>query len=363
VKAEFSERQVFIDTQIFGDHYWFMLDSGSGFSILSDTIVTPKNAESLQTPVLSFGGGLQFHPTADLVFKATLATWKATTVHQIDGIIGDELFRKFVVQIDYDRTVLFCKIGTYPPGPSGLAVKVKHRETLVPSLVSLETVPVSLETVPASIRAENGELLDVELLIDTGDQEAVGLFSPTKLEQPGIRSDHVIMAHAYGSTGRVQVPLMRVKDLTVSKFILHRPIAHILPDRPVVRPVADGPLGGEFWRRFTVTFDYSQDRILLRPNQHYKEAERYNNPGFFGKSDANKRQITVSSVVPQSPADRAGVQQGDELIAIDGKTVSNMTDSEFTGTGYWHDLGKSIHLTLRRAGNLIEVDVKMKQWF
>jgi carboxyl-terminal processing protease len=59
--------------------------------------------------------------------------------------------------------------------------------------------------------------------------------------------------------------------------------------------------------------------------------------------------LQVSSVLPESPAGVAGVRAGDEIVALDGKAVSDKTVSQVVGA-MRGDAGTPLRLSLRRGG-------------
>jgi carboxyl-terminal processing protease len=94
---------------------------------------------------------------------------------------------------------------------------------------------------------------------------------------------------------------------------------------------------------------------------------RYSGVGLWIRREANGV-VTVTSVQPQSPASRAGVRTGDELVAVAGKSVSGNTVAEIVrslrgvpGSRVDVDIkhnGIPAHLALRRA-NVVNGDVSV----
>lgn len=70
---------------------------------------------------------------------------------------------------------------------------------------------------------------------------------------------------------------------------------------------------------------------------------------------ASQDGLEIVSVLPGSPAEKAGVKQGDILIKVDGKAVSRMEDlhKAMAGKGVRHEL------TLKRNGRLISLPVSV----
>lgn len=77
--------------------------------------------------------------------------------------------------------------------------------------------------------------------------------------------------------------------------------------------------------------------------------------GVMMRPMASRDGLEVVSVLPGSPAEKAGVKQGDILIKVDGKAVSRMEDlhKAMAGKGNLHEL------TLKRNGKLISLPVSV----
>ena len=104
--------------------------------------------------------------------------------------------------------------------------------------------------------------------------------------------------------------------------------------------------------RYTVYFtpeEYKQFNNGLAP-------PHFGGVGVIIQSDSATGYITAFDVVPGGPADRAGVQQDDLLVAIDGHDTKNMkivdASKLLRGTE-----GTAVHLTMKRSGQTVAADI------
>jgi len=113
----------------------------------------------------------------------------------------------------------------------------------------------------------------------------------------------------------------------------------------------DGFIGNEVLTRFVVTFDYHGKQLLLERGDMFADPFEYDMSGmvldFFGVESRR-----ISAVLPASPAAAAGVEPGDALVAIDGKTVAELGDKGMIDA-LTRD-GAVIRVTLERKGERIE---------
>ena len=115
----------------------------------------------------------------------------------------------------------------------------------------------------------------------------------------------------------------------------------------------EGILGNRILRRFTVVVDYVRQRVYLRAEgRAYKRKFTYDRSGISllaGGDNLNK--YSVSSVVPGSPADRAGIQVRDRLRAINGIST-NLMSLESIVRKLEGKAGKRIRIRVYRGGRL-----------
>ena len=95
--------------------------------------------------------------------------------------------------------------------------------------------------------------------------------------------------------------------------------------------------------------------------KNYKEATASLDGEYEGIGayvDTTTEFLTITSPIPDSPAERAGLQAGDQIVGIDGKTMKG-TIAEVARTKVLGPEGTTVHLTILRKGadKLLEFDV------
>ena len=66
--------------------------------------------------------------------------------------------------------------------------------------------------------------------------------------------------------------------------------------------------------------------------------------------DTRGEYLTITKAIPGFPAEKAGLQPGDEIIAVDGKDVTGIDPDLVRMTMVMGTAGTEVHLTIRRAG-------------
>ena len=302
---------------------WFLLDTGADVSV-----VKRSRAESLglqfeggdgQTG--ASGGTVGFSNLKNVVFKLPGADVLNPTVvaiplesaeprlgRAVDGILGADIFNRFVVEIDYAARL----INLY----DARNFQYSGRGEIVPLTIT-ENIPF----VKAQIAQTNLAVAEGIFEIDTGANSTVVLNSPFVKAHDGIEPPKTIALEGIGIGGATCARLGRLEELRLANFVLKNPLARFSHDEKgeLASREFSGLLGGELLRRFRVIFDYARRRMILEANRHFSEPDEFEMSGAAFTADApNFNVFKVRQIIENSPAAQAGLLVGDVLTAIDG---------------------------------------------
>jgi S1-C subfamily serine protease len=73
----------------------------------------------------------------------------------------------------------------------------------------------------------------------------------------------------------------------------------------------------------------------------------------------DRKKLQVVSVLPGSPADKAGLRAGDRIVRNDNKPIESM--STFRWAIATSDIGKPVRLTIQRSGHEHTFDVILEE--
>jgi predicted metalloprotease with PDZ domain len=123
----------------------------------------------------------------------------------------------------------------------------------------------------------------------------------------------------------------------------------------------EGIVGNRILKRFNVTIDYIRDKVYFKPEGGYwKRRFRFDRSGMsIIAGGQNLRTYNVANIVPGSPADEAGIQVGDRIVAMNGTSVS------FIGLGALirkleGKVGKKIKIRYERDGKYNIVEFRLR---
>lgn len=318
--------------------------SGPGGEQLIDAYIT--NNVSIELPGVTGRGHALLVLGEDYL---ELRNYLGTDVH---GILGYELFSRFIIEIDYDKKLLTLTI------PS----RFKKRR-------NYHAIPIKIEDtkpyVTTSIVLSDGTQLTAKLLVDSGASHGLMLepTSDSRIRVP----DHVVSSIiGRGLGGEITGKIGRVKMLKFAGYEVRDAIANF-PDPnsyfdslKLGATERNGAIGGEVLSRFSVIFNFPKEEMYVKKNASFKRKFHYNLSGLTVKAKGSRLNVfEVIEVRKQSVADQAGVLAGDLLVSINGintKALDLNTINGFFNT----KPGKKINLVVDRKGRELKISFELE---
>lgn len=347
---------------------WFILDSGSPFTVLDiDTarrlglpLMDVKTADSsgagegketsgrTKFKVVHLPG-LDFFPanTQAIALDRVIAGFEG---RHPDGLIGGELFSRLVVEIDYERhTLHFYDPATFHYTGTGTSIPITIQDWMF---------------VKATVTTEDGTPLEGSFLVDTGVRLALTLNTPfvntNHLLTTGGKKVKTVLGGGVG--GAVEHYLGRIKSLKFGSLTIDSPVTTFSQDSKSVFAVDafQGLIGAEILKRYRVFVDYPHNRLILEPGPHSDAPYEFDASGMFLVAEGKDlRTFKVFAVTPGSPAAEAGIQKGDMIEQVDGKPASALTLQQL------RDLmvhpGDSHALAIRHGSDQKQVQITLRR--
>jgi hypothetical protein len=264
-----------------------------------------------------------------------------------DGVIGAELFEKFAVRVDVDaeRIDLFDSVNFQPAG-KGTSVPLRFRE--------------GKAFVDARVTVQSGPPVTADLAIDLGAGHALWLnhgsnnqFAPP----PG----SIETTLGRGLSGDIRGSIGRVGRIELGNFAFEN-VVTLFPVKEHQHPggvdFRDGFVGAELLTRFVVTFDYPAKRMILQRGARFSAPFEYDMTGMVLDPEGLDRR-RVDAVLEGSPAQKAGVEAGDVLIAVDGETLVALGPDGLRRV--LQREGAEIRVTLQRGSKTIEKQFRLRR--
>lgn len=258
----------------------------------------------------------------------------------VHGIIGYDLFKSFVIEINYRRQELIFH------NPQKYKYRRQRRKE--------ERIPFFFHDKKPVIQAAvmiGERKTDVKLLIDSGSSDALWLFQDTN-NRIVIPDNAIELFLGKGLSGNVYGKKAPINKLLIGKYRFSTPIC-AFPDSSSVgwltnNTLRNGSLGAEIVRRFHIVFDYNNKLISLRPNSFFNDAFKHNMSGIEVMAPMPGLPFyEISQVRKNSPADKAGIKQGDQLIKINFQPAFDYELHQINELFQSHH-GKTIRMTVLR---------------
>ncbi len=269
----------------------------------------------------------------------------------VHGILGADMFRRFVVEIDYEREVIRLHDPTDFDPP-------RNRFSAYPLELSRQKPYFYTCTY-----LQPDSMVQTKLLLDTGASLGLLLYtnSHANLEMP----ENVIPSNiGMGLGGHLEGYLGKVNMFNFAGFPFREVVTNFQEINPDIDPdylnERDGMIGNKILRRFTVTIDYVRNMLYLVPNRDYDTDFAYDRSGLVLIASGNDlNDFTVFQVLEGSPADLAGIQPGDIVKKINGLPSAffslESVNHKFSGKS-----GKGIKLIIERGEERLKVEFELK---
>jgi len=409
IRFQFINNLIIIPIKVNNKKLNFILDSGVNKTIVFnsskvDTILSnfeykyklkglgeglPVNAIVSKNNLFRINNLIAVNKNVYVILKDDfdLSSKMGITIH---GVIGYDIFSDLILRINYKSK----KIRFYNPS------KYKQKKCS-----NCEVLPLTIfqkkPYVDVTVKlTNNSKKVPIKMLIDSGGSDAIWLF---EFSNKNIVTPEKFFTDflGVGLSGTVYGKRSRISSLGLGKFSLNKPTVSFL-DTLSTKDARkfnkrNGSIGTGILKRFTVWFDYPNNRLMLKKNSSFNEVFNYNMSGLEivydgkilveeskrnyaelsrGTQDPNgnrnsvsliknyvykfKPNFKISNVLEGSPADLAGVMKDDILIKINGNPIYNFQLHEIISI-FQEKENKLIRLTLMRNNKKIKTEFNLKK--
>ena len=250
---------------------------------------------------------------------------------RIDGIIGYGFLSRYIVDINYDS----ARIKIFSPGKFRYA---KSGTLLKPYFRKLIALPLTVR---------DKEKVVSNFYMDTGAGLCI-LLTEQFLKDNNIilKRRRPVSTQVQGLGGKKIMRLTVVKSVKVGPYSFRNVPANLYDDEANVTsyPYTSGLLGNDLMRRFNVTLNYPEQEVNIVPNSFFTDRFDYAYSGLSLYQFGDK--IIIDDIVEKSPADKAGLKNGDELISVNTNISGNIQQYE----NLLQSVREKILLIIRRGG-------------
>ena len=299
------------------DTFNFILDTGSGGISLDSTTTAQHHITHMPSGRYIYGiAGVRkvdYAPHQSLAFPGLTVDSLDFYINnyevlssvygmEIDGIIGHSFLSRYLVKVDFDS----LKISVFSPGYISYP---PHGFLLHPSFQGLPTVPLTIK---------DSRKITSHYFFDTG--AGLCLLLSTHFNEDSailLKRRKPVEIEVQGMGGKKRMRLSLVKELQVGTYKFKKVPTYLFEDEynVLAYPQRTGLIGDDILRHFNLIINYQQKEIYLTPNSHFNDPFDYSYTGLtLYRLDG---QVFIDDIVKGSPADKAGLKNGDLVMSID----------------------------------------------
>lgn len=259
---------------------------------------------------------------------------------KIDGIIGSSFIKRYIVKVDYNNNIM----EIFEPG----FIKYPKRGFLVrPNFKSLPTVNAVIS---------DNNTNTTNLIFDSGAGLCALLTEEFTTDSNTLKSKtRKFETQAEGLGGKKPMQITVVKKIQIGPYKFRLVPTYVFKDEfnVINYPTNTGVIGNEILKRFNLIINYPNGEIHLKPNTHFFDDFDYSYSG-LGLYQING-QIRIEDIMPNSPAEKAGLKIDDLVIAIDNNFSQNMQAYK----AVLQNAGNTLKILILRNGELLTINLQV----
>ena len=352
--------RIYLKATVKGRPITAILDTGAGVSVVDLALAKEVGSEgSREIDVAGAGATVQkglllngFEIGIDgtslkhtIPVAVTLAGLASLEGRPLEAVLGFELLRNYVVQVDYEASrVRFYKPETFvAPSVPSVEMKISGGHPHVDGTINIKDlgelpVRMMLDTGATTSFSFTGKFVSAHKLLDR--------YSATQSVQIGA-----------GVGGKMMGKRIRIDGASLGPVALKSPVASITETGGGVlgdNAPFDVLVGGETLRRFTVTFDYPGKKIYFQPNSIYSSPFVGDRTGLFLKAEGKDyREFVVFATAAGGPGAEAGIREGDQILEVNGKPAVSFTLESLRR--FLRESTMTLNLKVKRGSEVVNV--------
>jgi hypothetical protein len=266
--------------------------------------------------------------------------WRETA-----GVLGYDFISRFVTEVDYDAgTLTLHDPKTFTYSGTGKAI------------------PITLAGAIPVVKAKLDDQYEGEFRVDVGSGSTVDLHGPFARKHTLDRKlGKTVPIVGGGFGGSFTSQLGRMKKLEIGPFTWNDPLVILSGAQSGGLASEDyaGNIGNEVLDRFKCTFDYEHRMLYLEPGKGYGKRDRFSRAGVLLARYGDT--IKAMQVLPGSAAAAAGIVEGDEVVALDGKPILTYGPDRLMEMFENGDVGEKHTLVVARNGKKKTMTIRLKE--
>jgi predicted aspartyl protease len=232
-----------------------------------------------------------------------------------NGLMGFKVIKDEITEINFEQNKFI-----FHPKSLDITKRVPdNKRTFLAKLL-----PKGVHSLEMEVELENGKTMT--LALDTGNSffatthkdvlERVGLWQsgrqPRYTQLAGVSSGTV-------ESFNLQMPPVKIYGIPVQQSVWD------IIDLPSSSADGDGTIGFQFLKNFNMIIDYDRRAVWFENFTGKVADEPDGRVGISSYYNDRIKGVLIARVSPESPADAAGIREGDVILSVDGAEVGRAT--------------------------------------
>ena len=222
----------------------------------------------------------------------------------IHGIIGSDLFGKYITELNFDKSQIHLGRGIDTTGYEPINVRIYN----------------DLFYIDATIFTSDTDSITNQFLFDSADMTAASLAQPFWTKHNLLSKSKSFYSGINRSSSSLTSPsyFANFKGFKLRNYSFKNTYLNLTSSKRgfFANDSIAGTIGIDILKRFNIIINMNNQKIYLKPNQKYNEPYRINTTGLRTRLYKDLTQCFIDAVLQQSPAEAAGLLQGDLLLSI-----------------------------------------------
>jgi hypothetical protein len=263
-----------------------------------------------------------------------------------DGLMGVEAIKRNVTEINFQNN----KFIFYPNSYDISTRAPDNKKTFLLKMLPTGNASIELQAVTPDGKS-------MILALDTGNafyatthrdvMERVGLWDGREAKFGSL---------AGVASGAVESWNVKMPPLTIFGVPVPSSVWDVI-DLPSSSADSDGTVGFQFLKNFNITIDYERRRVWLENFTGTASNEPEGELGISAGYSPSHKAILIVRVSPDSPAEKAGVKQEDEILSVDGVDLGRQSLRQMRVL-LKGAIGSKVKLALSHNGVLKRVEIE-----
>lgn len=361
VPFRIGHNAIIVDVKVNGKDVSLMFDSGfSGAFVIGPHInlgettgevglqdfVGVFKAKTVAVESVQFGSLKIKGEDMDVIQLPTMDYTLSYGTH-VDGIMGLEALAPYVTEINFENN----KFIIHPQSHDISKLTPDKKTTFLARML-----PIGHNSIEMMVKVSTGKRMVLGL--DTGNSYYATTHKDV-LQRVGLWGDRdkpKFVGLSQVASGVVESWSVLLNDIQIYGVPVERSVWDII-DLPSSSAQHDGTIGFGFLKNFNITFDLKRRRVWFENFSGKVADDPRAHIGIAAVYSMSKQRMVIVAVMPNGPADRAGIAEGDYLVSVGDQNLLRVSYRQVRSMMSGEE-GSEIKIAISRDGELLRFNLK-----